>query len=72
VIAGLDFNSALTVSLAVITTTGPLVDTVLGETFSFDQLGNISKVVISLGMIVGRLEIILIMFFLGRDTWRSY
>lgn len=72
VIIGLDFNSALTVSLAVITTTGPLVDTVLGETFSFNQLGNVSKVAISLGMIVGRLEIILIMFFLGRDAWRGY
>ncbi len=70
VFAGLDFESALTVSMAVITTTGPLVETSLAGSFSFSDLDNFSKTVISAGMIVGRLEIVLIMFFLGRDSWK--
>ena len=70
VVVGLDFETALTVSLAAITTTGPLVETTLATSFSFADLDYFSKVMISLGMIVGRLEIVLIMYFLGREAWK--
>ncbi len=70
VAVGLDFETAMTVSLAAITTTGPLAEAALAGSFSFVDLDYLSKVMISIGMVVGRLEIVLIMFFFGRDTWK--
>lgn len=70
VTVGLNFETALTVSLAVITTTGPLVETSLAGSFSYAELDYFAKVMTSFGMIVGRLEIVLIMFILGREAWK--
>ncbi len=66
---GLEFESALTVSTAVLTTTGPLIEAVLADTFAFQDLDVFSRLVLAFAMIVGRLELLVFVFIAGRLEW---
>ena len=63
------FTSAFTASLTCISNVGPAFD-VLGPTSNFAMLSNVSKVVLSTGMLLGRLEIMPLLLLLFPGLWR--
>lgn len=69
--AGLDFEQALILSIAALTTTGPLAE-VAGQTaISYTALGDPAKVILAAAMIVGRIETLVLIGLLNPAFWRS-
>ena len=68
---GYDFTTNFTASLTCVSNVGPGYTDLIGPYGSFDIFSNFSKVVLSLEMIIGRLEFfpILVLFNLG--TWKK-
>ena len=63
---GFGLKEGVTISLAALTTTGPLIHSVLdGVNQNLYQLGNLSKIALLIGMILGRLEVVLLFFVLS-------
>ncbi len=63
------FTAAFTASLTCISNVGPAFD-VLGPTSNFFALSNVSKVVLSLEMLLGRLEIMPLLLLLFPSLWK--
>jgi trk system potassium uptake protein TrkH len=55
-LAGVSFEPALILAIAALTTTGPLAEVALAEPIAYDSLATVVKAILSLAMIVGRLE----------------
>ncbi len=66
---GVDFTSAFTASLTAISNVGPGFGT-LGPTCNFGFLSNLSKLVLTLTMLLGRLEIMPLLVLLMPSVWR--
>ena len=64
------FTAAFTASLTCISNVGPAFD-VLGPTSNFFALSNVSKVVLSLEMLLGRLEIMPLLLLLFPSLWKK-
>ncbi len=70
-LAGLSFENALVLTIAALSTTGPLVG-VAGDTpLRLDLLGDAAKLVFAAAMIIGRLETLALIALLNPDFWRS-
>lgn len=68
---GLDFEEAVIVAIAALSTTGPLTQ-VAGETpIDLLQMGSAAKLVMSAAMIVGRLETLAIIALMNPGLWRD-
>ena len=67
---GLDFTTNLTASLACISNVGPGLSLV-GPTGNFAMFSPGSKIVLSLEMLLGRLEIFPMMYLLSPRVWRK-
>jgi trk system potassium uptake protein len=67
---GLDFESALVLSVAALTTTGPLADVASATPIAYSPLGTDIKVALGLAMIVGRLETLALLTLFSPATWR--
>lgn len=68
---GLDFDHALVFAISALSTTGPLTDVVTGTAGNYASLDNIPRAVLSLAMVVGRLETLAIIALLNPDFWRQ-
>lgn len=68
---GLSFEDALVLCIAGLSTTGPLIDMVQIELGSIAQLPMVSKGVLALTMILGRLEILVVIALVSPSLWRS-
>jgi trk/ktr system potassium uptake protein len=68
---GLDFEAALSGSAAAITNVGPGIGSVIGPSGNYADLPAAAKWVLSLEMILGRLEIFTLLIFLTPRFWRS-
>lgn len=69
-LTALDFEPALVLALAALTTTGPLA-AMAGETaFDFASLNGGSLSVLGVAMVVGRVETLAILALLTLDSWR--
>lgn len=66
-----DFTSAFSAVAATFNNIGPGLGTV-GPVASFAHISNFSKVILSLAMIAGRLEIFPILILFNRNTWRKH
>ena len=66
---GVDFTSAFTASLTAISNVGPGFGT-LGPTCNFGFLSNLSKLVLTFTMLLGRLEIMPLLVLLMPTVWR--
>jgi len=66
---GLEFEAAMTVTAAMLTTTGPLVGETLGSDFDLQDLDMVSRLILAFAMIVGRLELLVFVFIAGRLEW---
>ncbi|MER2510135.1 potassium transporter TrkG [Amaricoccus sp.] len=67
---GLNFETSLTLAIAGLTTTGPLIDTLGGGT-GYQDLGDASLAILCAAMIVGRLETLVIVALFNPGFWRG-
>jgi len=68
---GLDEITALSAAATAITNVGPGLGDIVGPTGTFQPLPNAAKWVMSMAMIVGRLEIIPVLVVLNPSFWRA-
>ena len=68
---GMDFEGALTVAIACLTTTGPLAEVVLGSKGALNLLPDAAKVIAALTMVLGRLEALALIALLNPAFWRD-
>ena len=67
---GLDFEAAVSGSAAAITNVGPGIGAVIGPAGNYATIPDLAKWVLSLEMIMGRLEIFTLLIFLTPRFWR--
>jgi len=67
---GVDFETALVLSVAALTTTGPLADVAAATPIAYAPLGNGVKLALGLAMIVGRLETLALLALVAPGSWR--
>ncbi|WP_235962607.1 potassium transporter TrkG [Jannaschia marina] len=70
-LTGLGFEAGLTLAIACLTTTGPLVEVTFGNAGGLNTLPNPAKVIAALTMVLGRLEALAIIALLNPDFWRD-
>ncbi|MCL5778741.1 TrkH family potassium uptake protein [Limibaculum sp. FT325] len=70
-LAGQSFERSLIAALAAITNTGPAYATVLGPEVSFGLLDPLSRAFLALGMVLGRIEALVIIALISPDLWRG-
>ena len=68
---GFSFETNLTAVIATLSNIGPGLDMV-GATGNFSAFSSLSKVVLSLCMLIGRLEIFPMLMLLAPSAWRKY
>ena len=69
-LAGLDFETALTLTIAALSNTGPLAS-IAGETpLSYAVLPDAAKLILAGSMVLGRLETLAIIALLNPELWR--
>jgi len=68
---GSDFEQALVMAIAALSTTGPLIHVAGETTISLAQLAPSAKLVLCLAMVLGRLETLAIIALLTPNLWRN-
>lgn len=68
---GLEFDAAITLTLAALSNTGPLVDVALNTPYPLSTLVPDAKVVLCLAMVLGRLELLAVIVMFSPDVWRG-
>ena len=68
---GLDLVSALSGSAAALANVGPGLSELIGPSSNYSQISDFSKIFLSFGMLVGRLELYPIIILLSPDFWRN-
>ena len=71
-ISGLDFVTSISGAATSISIVGPGIGENIGPNGNFSQLSSSSKWILSLGMIMGRLEIFAILILFIPSFWRKY
>ncbi len=69
-LTGLDFEPALVLTVASVTTTGPLIDMATTVPVRPADLAVVAKVVLAAAMVVGRVEVLAILALIGPGIWR--
>lgn len=64
------FEQALILTLAALTTTGPLAQVAAETPLSLSEVGPWARAILGLAMVVGRLETLAILALLSPDSWR--
>ena len=64
-VAGEEFEPALVIAVSMVSSTGPLAETVLGNEFSFGEFSTRMKLTLAAAMIIGRLELIALIAILS-------
>ena len=70
-ITGLDFLSAISGAATSISNVGPGLGEMIGPNGNFSQVSDVSKWVLSFGMLLGRLEIFAVLVLFLPSFWRS-
>jgi trk system potassium uptake protein len=70
-LTGQSFENALVLTIAALSTTGPLVGVAGDTALRLDLLGDAAKLVFAAAMIIGRLETLALIALLNPDFWRS-
>ena len=70
-LTGLDFITAISGAATSISNVGPGLGSVIGPNGNFSSLPDISKWILALGMILGRLELFAILVLFLPSFWRS-
>jgi len=70
-LAGLDFTTSVTGAVTAIANVGPGLGEIIGPTGNFSSLPDSAKWILSVGMLVGRLEILTVLVLFTRNFWRT-
>ena len=70
-LSGLDFITAISGAATSISNVGPGLGSIIGPNGNFSSLPDISKWILSLGMILGRLELFAILVLFLPSFWRN-
>jgi trk/ktr system potassium uptake protein len=68
---GSSFEEALVLSIAALSTTGPLINFAAEAPIRINELGDASKIVLCFAMVLGRLETLAIIALLTPSLWRN-
>ena len=68
---GQDFESSLVLAISALTTTGPLAEHALVTAISYQALPDASRVVLSVAMILGRMELLVLIALVNPAFWRA-
>ena len=68
---GLDFLTALSASASAISNVGPGLGDIIGPNGNFSNLPDFSKLSLSLGMLLGRLELFAILILFFPSFWKN-
>ena len=68
---GLDFITALSGAASAISNVGPGLGDVIGPDGNFSNLPNFSKLSLSLGMLLGRLELFAVLVLFFPSFWKN-
>jgi len=69
-LTGQGFETSLVLTVAALTTTGPLANVAAVEPISFGMLPAAAKMIVAAAMVLGRLETLAIIALLNPDIWR--
>lgn len=70
-LSGLSFETAMTLAVAALSTTGPIAQIAVEDPISYANLADSAKYVLMIAMIMGRLETLAIVALLNPDFWRN-
>ena len=68
---GVPLQDGLVYAAAALSNTGPLVAVASEQTLAWSALGDVGKLVVSAGMVLGRMEMLAIVALLNPDLWRG-
>ncbi len=68
---GATFEDAMVMSIAALTTTGPIVRVAAESPIALSELGEASKAVLCFVMVLGRLELLAFIALFNADLWRD-
>ena len=69
-LTGQSFEDALLLTIASLSTTGPLLDVAGEDTLRLDLLTDAAKLIFAAAMVIGRLETLALIALLNPDLWR--
>ncbi|MCF6443276.1 TrkH family potassium uptake protein [Nereida sp. MMG025] len=69
--SGLTFETSMALSVAALSTTGPLANVATDAPIAYSGLPNTAKMILSAAMVLGRLETLAIIALLNPEFWRS-
>jgi trk system potassium uptake protein TrkH len=67
---GLDWTTALTAAATAVCNVGPGLGPIIGPAGNFSSLPDAAKWLLTLGMLLGRLEILTVLVLVTRAFWR--
>jgi trk system potassium uptake protein TrkH len=67
---GQDFESAIVLSIATLSTTGPLIKSATTDPIVLLEVGSAAKLVLCAAMVLGRLETLAIIALFNPGLWR--
>jgi trk system potassium uptake protein TrkH len=70
-LVGIEFETALILTLGALTTTGPLTSVAATDPIAIALLPAAAKAILGVAMVIGRLELLAILVLLAPDSWRN-
>lgn len=67
---GIQFENALVLTVAALSTTGPLAEVAAEDPIAISGVTDLAKVILALAMVLGRLEALVIIAIFNPDFWR--
>jgi trk system potassium uptake protein TrkH len=67
---GVQFETAMVLSVSALSTTGPLAEIAAETPISYAGIPDLAKIVLALAMVLGRLEALAIIALLNPEFWR--
>ncbi|QYX55490.1 TrkH family potassium uptake protein [Roseovarius sp. SCSIO 43702] len=68
---GIDFENAVVLAIAALSTTGPLITVAAEVPLTLTEIAPLAKLVLAMAMVVGRLETLAIIALLNPGLWRT-
>ena len=69
-LSGLDILKSVSAAATSISNVGPGLGSLIGPAYSFEEIPNFSKWVLSFGMLAGRLEFLTFLVIFSRSFWK--
>jgi trk system potassium uptake protein TrkH len=69
-LAGQEFEQATVLTIAALSTTGPLVTLAAGEPVAMAELSDPARAIFAFAMVLGRMETLALIALLNPDFWR--